>query len=244
VSSPRFPTAPAWYRPLLATELKALELVVPRIRRGQDVPEGLESNRTQHPSLGHWAAERLLPGEDAPAQHMSQHASRYAWALRFCEGRRVVDLGCGVGYGTMMLSWVAGSAQGFDLSTDAVAKARELYPGISYATLDLVSDPLPAAEIGVCFEVLEHLEDPQRALRKFLSSYGRVLFSFPNPIFGGSHLNPHHRVDWPLVQLKRELRAAGAKQVSVYRQGYFSSAVTRLRATPAVTWLIDASVEP
>ena len=46
-----------------------------------------------------------------------------------------------------------------------------------------------------------------------------MLISFPNPIGSGSHINPHHVVDWPLVTLKRKLREAGAGTLKVYRQG-------------------------
>ena len=46
---------------------------------------------------------------------MSEHASRYALALVFAGGRHVLDLGCGTGYGSEMLTWAAASVRGFDL---------------------------------------------------------------------------------------------------------------------------------
>jgi SAM-dependent methyltransferase len=218
-----FPTAPAWYRPLLFAEGSILKVVLP----------------------SHDVAERLVPGTDRGAdQHMPQHVARYAWALRACEGRRVVDLGCGVGYGTVILSSFARSVVGVDVSENAVETARSLYPSIDFRAVDLVEGELPEADIGVCFEVLEHLEDPERALARFFEAYPRVLLSLPNPLAGGSHINPHHLVDWPLTTLKRKLRAAGARSLLVRRQGYFSPVVRHWRAAPSISWVIDASREP
>jgi SAM-dependent methyltransferase len=215
-----FPTAPAWYRPLLLAEGSILRVVMP----------------------DHEVAERLVPGTGRGAdQHMPQHVARYAWALRAAEGRRVVDLGCGAGYGTVILSSFAGSVVGLDASEDAVETARSLYPSIDFRVSDLIEGELPEADIGVCFEVLEHLEAPERALMRFFDAYPRVLLSLPNPLAGGSHINPHHLVDWPLTTLKRKLREAGAKELVIRRQGYFSPVVRRWRPAPSISWVIDAS---
>ena len=239
-----FPTAPLWYRPLLFAERSILRLLLPR-RRGPDPAQRDPlSHHRRHPELDHRVSERLVPQvERGGDRHMLHHVGRYAWALRACEGRRVVDLGAGAGYGTVILSSFARSVIGVDVSLDAVEAARRLYPLLEYRVVDLLSDPLPEAEIGVCFEVLEHLKDPEGALARLFEAYPRLLLSLPNPFAGGSHINPHHVVDWPLVTLKRKLREAGAGRVTVFRQGYFSPAVRRWRPAPAVSWLIDAEPE-
>jgi SAM-dependent methyltransferase len=239
-----FPTAPAWYRPLLFAEGSILRVVVPRLRETSPQARDPVSHHRQQATLGHEVAERLVPGADRGAdQHMPQHVARYAWALRAAEGKRVVDLGCGAGYGTIILSSFARSVIGLDVSEEAVEAARSMYPSIDYRVANLVEDPLPEADLGICFEVLEHLDAPERALRRFFEVYPRVLLSLPNPLAGGSHINPHHVVDWPLTTLKRKLRAAGARSLIVRRQGYFSPVVRRWRPAPSISWVIDASRE-
>ena len=53
--------------------------------------------------------ERWAPWSNGlPAEVATAHVMRYAWALQFVEGKRVVDLGSGAGYGAFMLSWQAG----------------------------------------------------------------------------------------------------------------------------------------
>ena len=63
-----------------------------------------------------WTKERVIPWCEAiHPRIMHCHIMRYAWATRLAAGRSVCDLGCGVGYGTFMLSWVAKQAVGVDL---------------------------------------------------------------------------------------------------------------------------------
>src|SRR4051812_28160892 len=136
-----FPTAPAWYRPLLLAEGPILKLLLPRLREGNSREQDPLSH---HSGQLHGVAERLVPGADRGTdQHMPHHVSRYAWALRECEGKRVADLGCGVGYGTQILSSFAGTVVGVDVSPEAIEAAKRLYPSLDFRVTDLVEDPLP-----------------------------------------------------------------------------------------------------
>ena len=198
---PDFETAPGWYRPVLRAERATLRRVFAGRRRRMHELSGREggvANRKLNEDLGHLAAERLVPGLDAPALHMAQHAARYAWALRLCEDRRVLDVGCGVGYGSYMLSWVARSVTAFDVDPSAIAMARERYADVDYRLADVTSAGIPDADVAVCFEVLEHVSDPRAVLRAVIAAAPVSVFSFPNPLLAGSHLNPHHVSDWPL----------------------------------------------
>ena len=238
-----FPTAPAWYRPFLSASGAMLRVLLPVLPT--DSPEhGSVAHDLRHPDREHHASERLVPQTDRGVdRNMPLHTARYAWALTACEEKDVVDLGCGVGYGTVILSSFARSVIGVDVSAEAIAEAGTLYPGIDYRVADLITGDLPEGEVGVCFEVLEHLERPENALERFFQAYPRLLVSFPNPLASGSQINPHHLVDWPLVTLKHKLRAAGAADLTVYRQGYYSAAIRRRRLGPSLTWVIDARRE-
>lgn len=107
---------PRWYRGLLRAEELVLRATISSRLRARDaqVPLGGPANRVRHPTLGHVAAERLIPGEGVPGGEMEQHVARYAWAFRFCEGKHVVDVGCGGGYGSFLLSWVAREVDAVD----------------------------------------------------------------------------------------------------------------------------------
>jgi 2-polyprenyl-3-methyl-5-hydroxy-6-metoxy-1,4-benzoquinol methylase len=156
--------------------------------------------------------ERAFPGMPAAAV-MSEHAMRYAFATNFVGGKRVLDLGCGTGYGSEMLTWVAASVEGFDLWQPAPHEVPR-WPGGAKLTYghDLCRDPLPAADAATMFEVIEHLDDAPAALRRAWQAVGLIVASFPNPVYHGSHHNPYHVNDWSLDELERQLReAAGVR---------------------------------
>ena len=77
--------------------------------------------------------ERAFPGMPRP-DIISEHTSRYAYALGLVGGKQVLDLGCGTGYGSEMLSWSAASVRGFDLWQPG-ADEHPQWPGVKRAPL-------------------------------------------------------------------------------------------------------------
>jgi|SRR5665213_172389 len=237
----RFPTAPTWYRPVLALEERVLYRLRDRIPTTAHLHGDDEqtANYAVNERLGVKAAERIVPGANA-SPYMVQHVARYVWAMAACGGRSVVDLGSGDDYGTFMLSWVASDATGIDISQLAVNRARQLYAGPVYRCADLADpDSLPAADIGVCFEVLEHVANAPDLLAAVGKRLPRLLLSIPNPLVGGSHINPHHVNDWPLSHLKGVLGSAGATRIRAYHQHVRGYHVGRRAAPWHGTWLLD-----
>jgi SAM-dependent methyltransferase len=152
--------------------------------------------------------ERAFPGMPRP-DIISEHTSRYAYALGLVGGAHVLDLGCGTGYGSEMLSWSAASVRGFDLWQPR-ADERPRWPGVSELNYghDLCTQPLPSADLAVMFEVIEHLPDAPSALEIAFGAVGTIVGSFPNPVHHGSWMNQYHVNDWPLEQFERELERA------------------------------------
>jgi tetratricopeptide (TPR) repeat protein len=152
--------------------------------------------------------ERAFPGMPRP-DIISEHTSRYAYALSLVGGAHVLDLGCGTGYGSEMLSWSAASVRGFDLWRPG-ADEHPSWPGVAALDYghDLCKEPLPRADVAVMFEVIEHLPDAPRALEIAFGAVDAIVGSFPNPIHHGSWMNKYHVNDWPLEQFERELERA------------------------------------
>jgi 2-polyprenyl-3-methyl-5-hydroxy-6-metoxy-1,4-benzoquinol methylase len=172
---------------------------------------------------------------------MEQHVARYAWAFRTVEGKHVLDVGCGAGYGSFLLSWVAHEVDAVDRDPAAIAVAQATYDRPRFAVVDGTDGSLPAADVATCFEVLEHVDDPAALCRQLLAAAPTVLLSYPNPLAAGPQLNPHHVVDWPLRVLKRALRAAGAAQLELHHQRLGSAAVRRGAPPWAAVWLVRAT---
>ncbi len=137
------------------------------------------------------AEERLSPEEVAePTILSAHHLHRYRLAARLCGGKRVVDLGCGTGYGADLLA--RGGAEevlGVDIDPPTVAGATRRYgrDGLRFAAGDAVEvlGGLGAEDVDVvvAFESLEHLTDLDGALAQLerLAGHGvRLVLSVPN----------------------------------------------------------------
>ena len=116
-----------------------------------------------------WTGERCVPW-GVEASLVYEHFHRYMWAARFLEGRRVLDLGSGEGFGAAILASVAREVVGADIDAAAVEHARLRYgrPGLSYETasaLDLSRFERGSFDAVVAFEMIEHVAGPRAAAR-------------------------------------------------------------------------------
>lgn len=187
-------------------------------------PSGLQASWRDSATLGGpdpLMPERAFPGMPG-AGVMREHALRYAFCLDIVAGRDTLDLGCGTGYGSEILSWTASRVRGFDL-WEPEGHERPVWPGGAILTYghDLCADPLPAADVAIAFEVVEHLEDAPGALRTAWRSVDTLVISFPNPVYHGSHHNPYHVNDWPLDQVEQELATAATGSFTGLEIGHF-----------------------
>ena len=89
-----------------------------------------------------FTGERVIPGQVDP-DLWAEHISRYAFASRWSSGARVLDLGCGAGYGTAELAGKARFAVGVDLAVDAIAYATSSYarPNLSFVPASATALP-------------------------------------------------------------------------------------------------------
>jgi SAM-dependent methyltransferase len=147
--------------------------------------------------------ERVVPGEAEPGVD-ALHFKRYDFAAPFCAGRRVLDAGCGVGYGSARLAQAAASVVGVDVSEEAIAHARTHYaaPGVSFAVMDISALTFENGSFdAVCsFETIEHVNDVERALTELarvLRASGILVISTPQvDRTTRSPANPYHHVEF------------------------------------------------
>lgn len=144
------------------------------------------------------ADERVTPGI-TDIGNLQKHIARYNLAMRFCENKNVLDIACGTGYGTEMLSWVAKSAVGVDISEEAIWKANSQYlmkyraDGNEFVCSDLQTYKHKPFDTIVCFETIEHIEDLDKAqenLANLLKPGGQIVYSVP--LYENYH-NEYHK---------------------------------------------------
>jgi len=135
------------------------------------------------------ANERMIPGHGDWQPYGLQHLQRYQFALERVRDRRVLDLACGVGYGSFVLSQTATSCLGIDLSPAAIsyAEARYRRANLTYRIGDAAAPVAAAGSIDavVSFETIEHLADPRALVahaHRVLSPRGLLIVSAPNAL--------------------------------------------------------------
>ena len=130
--------------------------------------------------------ERTVPGSAAENYWFRRHEVVYRYAGRLVHGARVLEAGCGEGYGAASLAAAgAASVLALDLDAAAAAHAGRAYPLVPVLRGNLVALPLRAAsfDVVVSLQTIEHLWDQSAFVRealRVLRPGGRLLLSTPN----------------------------------------------------------------
>ena len=154
------------------------------------------------PRLIDWTGERCVPwGEEVQGTY--EHLHRYYFGAGFAEGRRVLDLASGEGYGTAILAQAAEDVIGIEIDAQTAAHSRGTY---AFPNLDFVHgsmlelDEYEDGEFGLvtCFEAIEHIAEHRQlvtAVARVLAPSGIFLVSTPDRDTYNAGLpepNPYH----------------------------------------------------
>lgn len=131
--------------------------------------------------------QRLVPAlvldDDAT---LKEHLLRYKFACKNIKGGRVLDIACGVGYGTYMLSGFSSEAVGVDISKEAIEYASNRYKAsnLVYKNMDAVNLCFPDTyfDAVVSLETIPSIEDYERFLKEIhrvLKAGGVLVLSTP-----------------------------------------------------------------
>jgi SAM-dependent methyltransferase len=134
--------------------------------------------------------ERFVPGAAVEITYL--HWQRYLFAVQLAQGKRVLDIACGEGYGAAVLASVAAHVDAFDVSEKSIAHARATYgdvPRLDYSVGDLRTFFEKAAggayDLITAFEIIEHVGEREQAallegIKKALAPGGVALISTPD----------------------------------------------------------------
>ncbi len=135
-----------------------------------------------------FTGERLIP-EKSSAKMNAEHLARYHFAGTFVAGKRVLDIACGVGYGSELLAqYGARHIDGVDISGEAVryARSRQASERVAFTQSDMTRyESDEPYDVIVSFETLEHIPDYGDALKNLkglLKKGGLLIVSSPNRI--------------------------------------------------------------
>jgi 2-polyprenyl-3-methyl-5-hydroxy-6-metoxy-1,4-benzoquinol methylase len=176
--------------------------------------------------------ERIDADENRGRLIVSEHVGRYLWAAQLADGLKVLDAGCGTGYGIAILEDAgAGHVVGVDVSAEAVASASQANPGprVEVRLGDVQALPFSDGEFDlvVCFEVIEHVSEHEAVLdelARVVRPGGTLCISTPNRrIYPPG--NPYHLHEYTPEEFAGAL-AERFSHVELYRQSaWLTSAI-------------------
>lgn len=174
--------------------------------------------------------EFFIPGKGHQSTE-EEHFERYKFAKRFVSGKRVLDIACGVGYGSrMLIEGGASNVVGCDVLRDNIEHAVRTYgcEGLRFLIKD-ARQPINEGEFDVivCFETIEHVDNYKTVLFNLHTSLkvdGKFIISSPNRTITSPHLSSESRAsyyhirEFTINELKNHLIAAGFKNIEVNGQ--------------------------
>ena len=93
----------------------------------------------------------------------------------------ILEAGCGNGVGSALIHHRTGTLIATDVSESNVRFCKCLYPWIDFRLWDIKRASVLKADHVVAVEVLEHIEEPQLALRNLIdAAYKTIWLSTPN----------------------------------------------------------------
>lgn len=174
---------------------------------GRILKKGIHVLRT-----GYWhTGERCCP--DYADGNFTNHFKVYRFASQFCDGKDVLDVGCGTGYGSSFLAGSARLVVGIDVSKSALRYARAHYQQSNLSFHKMNAEALEFADQKFDFiistENFEHLRDQRANLREMsrvLKDDGTLLLATPNhEMFVGEN-NPYHTHEITYEELLQMVR--------------------------------------
>jgi SAM-dependent methyltransferase len=161
--------------------------------------------------------ERTLPGIPEENYWFQRHLVAYEYLLPLVEGKSVLDLGCGEGYGVDLLATRAEEAVGVDLAPEALFHARRTYSrhNLRFLYMDINHLGLEndSFDVVCSLQVIEHLHDTRPFMQEIirvLKPEGICVLSTPNKalISPGSEIpiNPFHIHEYDYPQFLQFMR--------------------------------------
>ena len=196
--------------------------------------------------------KKLEYREDLAEFFLHKHA--YEFAKKFAQGNRILDVGCGNGYGASELSLVADEVTGIDFWKQGVNYCHNNRAGV--ATLVASGTNLPFADnsfdLVVSSQVIEHIDVKQVTLylndiKRVLRPKGVFVVATPNRLLRllpfQKPWDPDHKKEYNAKELKSLLRSVFGNSditgVFATKCAYFTE-YRRVKQSPVRVYLVDA----
>lgn len=147
-----------------------------------------------------------------------EHWHRYIFAKNFVNGKNILDIACGEGYGAFFLADHASNVIGVDIDPEAIKYASKHYKkeNLKYLQGDIAKLPIKlnnSIDVIVCFETIEHVDENAQLkfmleAKRLLKKDGLLIISTPNKELYTdlqNYKNKHHIKEFYLSEFKNFL---------------------------------------
>jgi SAM-dependent methyltransferase len=178
-----------------------------------------------------------------------EHAARYEFAAAYAAGKTVIDVACGTGYGSAILT-LAGARRvfGYDNDQDTIDYAKTQFRSrwIRFDVADAIHLPKADASVDMVasFETIEHLPSPEdfvAEVARVLRPSGLFVLSTPDrPVYNWADFpnglaNPFHISELTRPELRKMLAADFEIELHLGQSPVPEYATARLDDAPATT---------
>ena len=173
--------------------------------------------------------ERIVPDQlqegTTGQETLAFHLERYEFACKHIETGDVLDIACGVGYGTSFLAEKnknIHSITGVDISAGAIqyAKKRYQHDKINFVAADgMLFQVDHKYDVIISLETIEHVPEPEKFidnLKRQLKPNGLMITSVP--VTPSVDANPHHLTDFTQKSFRKIFTSRGFEEVDAFLQ--------------------------
>jgi ubiquinone/menaquinone biosynthesis C-methylase UbiE len=168
------------------------------------------------------------------SESTSEHLHRYALAQKLVEGKIVLDIASGEGYGSNLLAQNATKVVGVDIDASAVDRASKKYNKSNLIFKQGSASLIPSEEkifdVVVSFETLEHHdkhEEMMAEIKRVLKPNGICIISTPDKLIYSdkkNYKNPFHIKELYKDEFK-SLLSNHFPKVTLLKQHFFSGSL-------------------
>lgn len=180
----------------------------------------------ENPGGSHKAVSDDLNKELKRYKKLGNHVKRYKFASKYCNGLKVLEVGCGYGFGALLMSGYA-EYVGVDIDHKAIEWGKGHINKAKFLLLENLEEMYGSAyfDMVIAFEVIEHVSDPKsflNTLRSNAKPNGKIIISTPNGHYSG-HLktkfrSAYHIDEYNALELSNILRGTGFLNYKLYKE--------------------------
>jgi len=172
-----------------------------------------------------FTGQQFIPGK-ASFRIEQDHFERYKFTSQFVTGKNVLDIACGVRYGSQILREAGAKVDGVDISEEAIDYAKNNYSGINFFVSDAInyfSDK--KYDVIASHVTIEQIKDYKTVLKNFykwLTPGGLLIISSPNRVITSPYSIGHsfHAQEFTTVEFIDELETCGFTVAGIYGQRF------------------------